>query len=168
MKASSAMRASKVQQRVDLFAAVQKLPYQINNAALDTSCVAKTKLLGELLTRLGLKCEVWKAVVDWRDTGIPNELLSLAPRPTVNHFFLRVYVPERLRWVNVDATWDDRFIGTLPVNTWDGLSNTKLAYPTGAKERLGSVSEFTFRNFDPNDQFTKQLNEWYKSLTERK
>lgn len=81
--------------RKQLFLAIRDLPYKIGTKSEDTSCVAKTKLLGELLTRFGLECQVWKAVVNWDDTGIPTELLQLAPKPTVNHFFLKVFLPEK-------------------------------------------------------------------------
>jgi len=39
--------------RKQLFLAVRDLPYKISNQSTDTSCVAKTKILGELFTRLG-------------------------------------------------------------------------------------------------------------------
>lgn len=154
--------------RKQLFLTVRDLPYKIGNKSDDSSCVAKTKLLGELLSRIGLECQVWKAVVNWDDTGIPTQLLQLAPRPTVNHLFLKVFIPEKKKWIIVDATWDKRFAGKLPVNDWDGLSDTKLAYSSNQLELVGSVEEFEFRNFDPQETFTKKLNEWYMSLAERK
>lgn len=154
--------------RKQLFRAVRDLPYKIGTKSGDASCVAKTKLLGELLTRLGLECQVWKAVVDWGATGIPAALLRQAPRPTVNHFFLKVLIPETQKWVAVDPTWDLRYLGKLPVNQWDGLSDTKLAYPSKQVELVGSVSDFDFRDFDPKETFTKELNNWYEALAERK
>ncbi len=152
--------------RIQLFTAVRDIPYKVGSESKDSSCVAKTKLLGELLTRIGLRCQVWKAVVNWENTGIPTNLLQLAPRPTVNHFFLKVFIPETKKWAIVDATWDIRFIGKLPINNWDGLSNTKLAYSSDQPELVGSVDEFEFRNFDPKEVFTKKLNKWYDSLAE--
>ncbi len=154
--------------RVQLFKTVRDLPYKIDNKSRDTSCVAKTKLLGELLSRVGLECQVWKALVNWADVGIPVKLLQLVPKPAVNHFFLKVFIPETKKWVIVDATWDKRFINKLPVNDWNGLSNTKLAYPSSQLKLVGPVNNFEFRNFDLNDLFTKKLNEWYESLAERK
>ena len=154
--------------RIQLFLAIRDLPYKIGTKSEDTSCVAKTKLLGELLTRIGLECQVWKAVVNWDEMGIPTELLQLTSKPTVNHFFLKVIIPERKRWVIVDATWDNRFANELPVNDWDGLSDTTLAYSSDRLELVGSVDEFEFRNFDPEETFTKKLNDWYESLAERK
>jgi hypothetical protein len=154
--------------RKQLFLAIRDLPYKIGTKSKDTSCVAKTKLLGELLTRIGLECQVWKAVVNWEDTGLPTELLQLTPKPKVNHLFLKVLIPERKKWVIVDAAWDNRFADELPVNDWDGLSDTTLAYSSDRLELVGSVDEFEFRNFDPEEIFTKKLNAWYESLAERK
>jgi len=153
--------------RKQLFLAIRDLPYKIGTKSEDASCVAKTKLLGELLSRIGLECQVWKAVVNWVDTGIPAKLLQLAPKPTVNHLFLKVFIPERKTWAIVDSTWDLRFDGKLPVNDWDGLSDTTLAYPSNQLELVGSVDEFEFRDFDLEEIFTKKLNAWYESLTER-
>ncbi len=153
--------------RKQLFLAIRDLPYKIGTKSEDASCVAKTKLLGELLSRIGLECQVWKAVVNWVDTGIPAELLKLAPKPTVNHLFLKVFIPERKKWAIVDSTWDLRFDGKLPVNDWDGLSDTILAFPSIQFELVGSVDEFEFRDFDSEEIFTKKLNAWYESLTER-
>lgn len=154
--------------RKQLFLTIRDLPYKIGTKSEDTSCVAKTKLLGELLTRIGLSCQVWKAVVNWGNTGIPTTLLQLTPKLTVNHLFLKVFIPERKKWATVDATWDKRFEGKLPVNSWDGLSDTPLAYSSDTLELVGTVDEFEFRNFDPEEVFTKKLNAWYKSLAERK
>ncbi len=154
--------------RKQLFLAVRDMPYGIGTKSTDASCVAKTKLLGELLSRIGLECQVWKAVVSWNNTGMSAALLKLAPKRTVNHLFLKVFIPETKKWTTVDATWDDRFTGRLPVNNWDGLSDTKLAYPSERLELVGPVDEFEFRNFDIEDPFTKQLNAWYQSLRERK
>lgn len=71
-------------------------------------------------------------------------------------------------WAIVDATWDRRFAGKLPVNNWDGLSDTTLAYSSNQLELVGSVDEFEFRNFNPEEIFSKKLNDWYESLAERK
>lgn len=151
--------------RKQLFMAVREIPYQISSNKTDASCVAKTKLLGEMLSRIGLQCQVWKAQVRWDAIGAPPDLVSQAPRPTFNHFFLKVLLPETLRWVVVDATWDSRFQDSLPVNQWDGVSDTNLAYQSTQLELVGAVADFEYRNFDPTDRFTSELNAWYESKT---
>lgn len=156
-----------IQLRKQLFLAVRDLPYKISNRSKDTSCVAKTKLLGELLSRAGLDCQVWKAIVKWNQTNIPDDLIQMTQRETVNHLFLKVLIPETKKWIILDPTWDKRFLGTLPVNDWDGISNTQLAYSSKKLELLSTIEEFDFRDFDPEDTFTKKLNKWYLSLAER-
>ncbi len=155
------------QLRKQLFLAVRDIPYRLGTASEDCSCIAKTKLLGELLTRAGLECQIWGSLLDWSKTGMPASLFKLAPTPTVNHIFLKVFIPETKRWVIVDPTWDKRFTGTFPINDWDGLSDTELAYPSDQLKLLGPVNKFEFRNFDPKDEFTSKLNAWYESLAER-
>lgn len=154
--------------RRQLFLAVRDIPYQIDSEEKDTSCVAKSKLLGELLTRAGLETQIMKGEVLWNKTGIPEDLLKLTQRPFFNHFFIQVLVPETNYWVNVDATWDSSLEDSLPVNTWDGITETQLAYPCTNLQVIGSPFEFKYRNFDPNDTFTRILNAWYQSLRKEK
>lgn len=158
----------KKQLRIKLFNAVRDLPYRIAGQERDSSCVAKTKLLGELFTRLGLFCKVTVCDVMWSDTGIPLKLLAKAPRPTFQHYFLQIFIPETKTWVNVDAAWDSLMNKRFPVNIWDGLSNTRLAYEgTNLRKALDEQGNpltpwsMRFRNFDPTDEFTKELNKWY-------
>ncbi len=156
-----------IQLRKQLFLAVRDMPYKIGEKNEDASCVAKTKLLGELLCRIGLRCQVWSAGVKWSETGIPAELVQIAPRIMFNHIFLKALIPETQKWVIVDPTWDQRFTGKLTVNRWDGLTDTQLAYPSQHMQLVGTVAEYDFRNFDPAEVFTKKLNEWYLSLAKR-
>lgn len=147
--------------RKKLFLAVRDIPYRIGTRQNDASCVAKTKLLGELLSRIGLKCQVWKTVVRREETKISTELLKLAPRPTVDHFFLKILIPEKNDWKIVDATWDSGLKDLFHINKWDGVSDTKLAYISKKLEYVDSTENFNYRNYDPEDMFTKKLNEWY-------
>lgn len=149
--------------RKQLFLAVRNIPYRINSDDKDASCVAKAKLLGELLTRIGLKCRVMKGVVQWKDTGIPKSLLKLTRRPIFYHFFLQVYVPESGLWVNVDPTWDPSLKSNLRVNIWNGLNDTVIAYQIKKLQIVGSPFDFNYRDFNPTDLFTKLLNSWYES-----
>lgn len=150
--------------RQKLFFAVQDIPYRIGSQENDASCVAKTKLLGELLTRTGLKCRVIKCDVRWKDVGLPKYLLKMTQRPVVNHFFLQVYIPETKKWVSVDPTWDPSFKKVFNINNWDGQSDTVIAYPTSNFQIIGNPFSFEFRDFNPKDKFTILLNQWYLSL----
>lgn len=154
--------------RRQLFVAIRDLPYKIGPKDDDASCVAKAKLLGEVLTRIGLQCEIWKTNVLWRDTGLSARLLKLGPRPSFNHFFVKVLVPETGRWVIVDPTWDKGLAGTFVVSEWDGITDTALAYPSRGMTRVGLVADFDYRDFDPDDVFTRELNNWYRELRRKK
>jgi hypothetical protein len=154
--------------RQQLFLAVRDIPYKLDSRQNDSCCVSKTKLLGELLTRIGLQCQVWRSVFRWDETGMPPELVAIAPRPICNHIFLKVYIPEQQVWRIVDPTWDKGLNSFLPINEWDGLSDTQLAYPGASLEFVSSVEELDYRNFDVTDLFTKKLNNWYSSCRKDK
>lgn len=154
--------------RIKIFEAVRDIQYVIGSKERDASCVAKTKLLGEMLTRTGLQCQIMTYEVKWGNIGLPQEILRLAPRPVFSHFYLRVFIPETKQRVVVDPTWDVGMRPVFPVNTWDGISNTKLAYQgdnireaTDMREIPLTPFSMSFRDFDPNDEFTKRLNRWY-------
>lgn len=154
--------------RVQLFNAIRDIPYVIDSEERDASCVAKTKLLGEILTRIGLQCQVMTCDVKWGNIGLPQAILRLAPRPVFSHFYLKVFIPETKQWVVADPTWDLGMRTAFPVNKWNGISDTKLAYSgNNLREATNSngipLTPFSipFRNFDPNDEFTKGLNRWY-------
>ncbi len=152
-----------------MFYAVRDVPYRINTESRDASCRSKTKILGDLLTRINLRVKVAFGKFYWKDIGVPEQLLKLAPEPYVNHFFLRIYIPETKKWVSVDPTWDPELRGAFPIAEWDGLTSTTLAAPVkriqiikrGKKEI--TPYDYPFTNFDPTDAFTKALNRWYAS-----
>lgn len=154
--------------RIALFESIRDIPYRIDIAGKDATCLAKNKLLGELLLRVGLSCRIVKAQSYWKDTPhITPKLLALAP-PKFSHLFLEVLIPETKKWVQVDATWDSELAPTLPVAKWDGLHSTILACRIMNPKRVGSPSNYPYRDFDPKDSFTKQLNDWYASLRNKK
>lgn len=149
--------------RIKLFKAIRDIPYYISNQDKDASCRAKAKLLGDLLTRTSLKCKIIRGTAKWADLGLPKKILNLGKRLEFDHFFVKVYIPERKKWVNVDATWDIGLKKKFIINEWNGLSNTSLACPIKITEELKPF-DLEFRNFNPKDKFTKALNNWYANL----
>lgn len=154
-----------IDQRINCFKAIQSIPYKIDVAGKDATCLAKNKLLGELFSHLGLECRMIRGQSYWRDTPkIPADILGLAPKPTFTHIFLNVLIPETKKWVYVDATWDPALGPPLPISSWDGIHKTILACKVFNIENAGLPNEYPYRQFDPNDTFTKKLNEWYETL----
>lgn len=151
--------------RKKLFESIRDIPYRIDVVGKDATCLAKNKLLGELLSRIGLKCRIIKAQSYWKDTPyIPSNLLSLVPHAKFSHVFLEVFIPETKKWVQIDATWDAKLAPTLPIAEWDGIHSTILACKIMHPKRAGNPSDYPYIDFNPNDPFTKQLNTWYDSL----
>ncbi|MEK7129955.1 MAG: hypothetical protein AAB803_02955 [Patescibacteria group bacterium] len=156
--------------RKQLFYTVRDIPYQINTRERDTCCRSKTKILADLFIRIGLKARIATGRFFWKDIGLPQSILQLAPTPTEYHFFLRVYIPESKKWISVDPTWDVGLKTALPIAEWDGFTNTVFAVPirrfTILKKNSVYVAPYAypFTNFDPNDSFTRALNTWYASL----
>ncbi|OGG11418.1 hypothetical protein A2Z00_03150 [Candidatus Gottesmanbacteria bacterium RBG_13_45_10] len=161
---------NQVSLRKQLFYAVRDIPYQIAAKERDTCCRSKAKILGDMFMRIGLKAYIATGKFFWRDIGVPENILKLAPTPSVDHFFLRVYIPESRTWISVDPTWDPGLCDALPVAEWDGRTSTVLAVPLkkftirkNKKTRINPLN-FPFPDFDPADTFTKALNDWYSSL----
>ena len=149
--------------RIKIFESIRDIPYRIGCQENDTSCRAKSKILGDLLTRTGLKCQAVRGVSQWSELGLPKDILGLIKRPIFNHFFVRVYIPENKKWVNVDATWDPGLKTNFTISQWDGLSDTPLACPVTEIEKFKPF-DLSFRDFDPEDKFTKLLNNWFSNI----
>ena len=154
---------NKIKLRIKIFESIRDIPYRIGCQENDTSCRAKSKILGDLLTRTGLKCVAVRGISQWSELGLPDNILSLIKRPIFNHFFVRAYIPENKRWVNVDATWDTGLKTKFNISQWDGLSDTSLACQVTAIEKF-TPFDLTFRDFDPQDKFTKLLNNWFSNI----
>ncbi len=154
---------NKIKLRIKIFESIRDIPYRIDCQENDTSCRAKSKILGDLLTRIGLKCEAIRGVSQWSELGLPDNILGLIKRPIFNHLFVRVYIPENKKWVNVDATWDIGLKRKFVVSQWDGLSDTPLACPVTTIEKFIPF-DLSFRDFDPEDEFTRLLNDWFAKI----
>lgn len=149
--------------RIKIFETIRDIPYYIGSRDEDASCRAKAKLLGDLLKRIGLKCKVVRGIAKWSDLNLPKTIINLAERTDFDHFFVKAYIPERKKWINVDATWDIGLKRGFTINQWDGLSATPLACPVKATDEIKPI-DLEFRNFNPKDKFTKLLNDWYANL----
>lgn len=154
---------NKIKLRIKIFESIRDIPYRIGRQENDTSCRAKSKILGDLLTRTGLKCQTVRGISQWSELGLPINILDLIKRPIFNHFFVRVYIPENKNWVNVDATWDIGLQRKFRISRWNGLSDTPLACQVTKIEKLKPF-DLSFRDFNPKDDFTKLLNNWFSNI----
>ena len=169
--------------RISVFQKIRDIPYAVipevvhPQKYLDIlklnkgSCSPKHFLLADLLERLGITIfySVWQFL--WKDVPIewPMELQKLANEMPVNtHLALRVDIGDN--FILVDATLDPklRTLG-LPINDWDGNSDTLLPIqPLGdeawysREERELIVPDFEEKSL----VFYRELNSWLEEVRE--
>ena len=171
----------KLEARISLFQKIRNIPYAVIPEIIHPqryieilkinrgSCSPKHFLLADLLERLGLICfySVWQFL--WKDLPIdwPPELEKLAAHLPINtHLALRVEIEGN--FVLVDATLDPELKSLgLPINEWDGKSDTLLPIqPLGEEEwHSRSERELMIPSFDENSLvFYQKLNSWLEEI----
>lgn len=158
-----------VRQRIKCFLAVRDIPFKLDNSNKDSSCIAKTKILADLLNRLGLSCKVATCFFNWEKIKVPEKIIltrkKLNKGMVSDHNFLRVFIPETKKWVTVDPTWDIELKKKFPIAEWDGLSGTILAVPViKTKQKIINPTELNLKNFNTKDRFVKVFNDWLVSV----
>ena len=167
--------------RISVFRKIRDIPYAIIPEVIHPqkyldmlkinrgSCSPKHFLLADLLERLGLTIfySVWQFF--WKDIPIewPLELKKLVEEMPVNtHLALRVKIEDE--FVLVDATLDPklRILG-LPINDWDGKSNTLLPIQPLGEEAWHSREEREVMAPDFEERslvFYQKLNYWMEKV----
>lgn len=151
-------------ERINVFNAIRDIPYRVDAAGRNATCSAKNKMLGQLLSRLGMTCVMQRGICRWDQLPFPEELIKLAPGELFNHVFLKVLVPETNEWIAVDATWDSGLKHVLPVAKWDGLHSTQLACLVKEVTDQGAPEDYPFREFDPFNIFSIAFNSWLEKV----
>jgi len=167
--------------RISVFRKIRDIPYAIMpelihfQKYLDIlklnkgSCSPKHFLLADLLEGLGLTVfySSWQFL--WKDVPIewPMELQKLVNEMPVNtHLALRVKIGDN--FVLVDATMDPklRTLG-LPINDWDGKSDTLLPIQPLGEESWYSWEERKLLVPDFEEKslvFYQKLNSWLEGI----
>jgi hypothetical protein len=167
--------------RISVFRKIRDIPYAIIPEVIHPqkyleilkinqgSCSPKHFLLADLLERLGLTIfySVWQFL--WKDIPIewPLELKKLVEEMPINtHLALRVEIEDD--FVLVDATLDPKLkILGLPINDWDGKSNTLLPIQPLEEEAWHSREErgLMVPNFEERSLvFYRELNSWMEKV----
>jgi hypothetical protein len=167
--------------RISVFQKIRDIPYAIIPGVIHPqkyleilkinqgSCSPKHFLLADLLGRLGLTIfySVWQFL--WKDIPIewPLELKNLVEEMPINtHLALRVKIEGD--FVLVDATLDPKLkILGLPINDWDGKSNTLLPIQPLGEEAWHSREEreLMIPNFEERSLvFYQKLNSWMEKV----
>lgn len=112
---------------IALFNEIRDIPYSIplSTTEINNSCSGKAIVLKERLAKLGIESRYRVVSFKWSDLNLPKEVLEVPHQNDSTHVYLEVLLNGN--WINVDPTWDKELNSVLPVNQWDGKSDTNIA-----------------------------------------
>ena len=155
-----------------VFIEIRDIPYGIPLAygTEDRCCAGKHKKFLEILKKDGYDVRWRVCTFKWSTMSLPENLLTVPHDDNSTHVYLEVMVGGE--WKKVDATWDKPLENILPVNEWDGLSDTKIAVPvisTYSPEESFSImegesKEIVEADLEVNGSFYKALNAWLEEV----
>lgn len=157
---------------VDMFNKVRDIPYRIplTSTEEDRCCSGKMKQLKQMLEQAGYQARYRICEFRWSDIPLPNEVSEVPHEDLVTHVYLEVKINGS--WVIVDPTWDSGVKSVLPVNEWDGKSDTQVAVPVlktyGLKKSLEVIKsenkEVIEADLAKNGEFYKAFNSWLEKV----
>lgn len=114
---------------ISIFNKIRDIPYKIptTTGEVDCCCSGKHIMLKKEFEELGYECKYRVCSFRWSDLNLSNDLNRVAHENNSTHVYLEVKIGNE--WKNVDATWDRGLSCILPVNEWNGESDTKIAVP---------------------------------------
>ncbi len=157
---------------LDTFNQIRDIPYRIplTLEEEDECCVGKHKQLFELLKKEGYNLRYRVCTFSWSDLNIPEDIKSLPHDSESTHTYLEIEIDKK--WIIMDVTWDITLSKILPVNNWDGTSDTKISVPVkkilSPEDSIKVVKEEEDKDSLINDlrrnkEFYQALNKWLES-----
>lgn len=158
---------------ISIFKAIRDIPYRIPLSAeeSDECCSGKAKRLLEALKAAGVEARYRVVTFRWSDLKLPSSVVAVHHEDESTHVYLEVKIGDG--WKNVDPTWDTGVRSILPVNDWDGVSDTTIAVPvreTYSAEKSADImahsadSNEIMRDREKNGAFYKAFNDWLESV----
>ena len=157
---------------VDMFNKVRDIPYRIplTSTEEDCCCSGKAKQLKQMLEQAGYQTQYRVCEFRWSDIPLPDEVSRISHEDLMTHVYLEVEINGS--WIIVDPTWDSGIKSILPVNEWDGKSNTQVAVPvlkTYDPEKSLEVVESENKevikaDLAKNGEFYKAFNSWLEKV----
>lgn len=157
---------------VQEFYRVRDLAYRIPLAFEedDVCCLGKHKMLKKIYEKIGCECRYRICMFKWSDLYLPSEV---SHQPHVNdcaHLYLEVKINGK--WIVADATWDPATSKVMPINDWDGKSDTKILVPyyeilslEKSAEVMADVSREAFdKDIVESGTFYEAFNNWLASF----
>lgn len=177
--------------RISVFVHIRDIPYAIVPELFDVEkgpgrmlnlnkgfCVPKHFLMGMIYEELKMpvKYDVYSFKWSSLEVGYPEHIRRFAEKmPVTYHLALKIFTDNK--WIVVDATWDPGLQKTgFPVNdTWDGISDTKLAVTGACEFSCDDIYECAERYGEKIDsdtmadklafaRFSSGFNEWISSI----
>jgi hypothetical protein len=157
----------------DEFRKIRDIPYCIPLALSepDDCCSGKATRLKELLEACDMGVRYRVCRFRWPDLGLPSSLLAVPHEDECTHTYLEVMIQDT--WRIVDPTWDAPLAAVLPVNDWDGFSDTVVAVPAYATCSLEESAALMVQYEDAdvitadlakNGAFYAALNDWLATV----
>jgi hypothetical protein len=157
----------------NLFNTVRDIPYRIPLKLDDpnNSCHGKSILLHNLLKSYNYNSRIMLCTFKWSDLRIDDSCKKLIVKDVEHHYFVELNLDSR--WIKLDTTIDSGLGKKLPINDWDGKSDTKIAVvpikflseeeSSKILKSSESIDYFTGK-IKSNGQLYKRLNEVYQSI----
>jgi hypothetical protein len=112
---------------IQIFSQIRDVPYRIplsrNDA--DDCCNGKTIKLKKMFEEAGYEARYAVCEFCWSDLDLPKEILDIPHQDLSTHVYLEANIDGN--WVILDPSWDKGLSGILPVNNWNGRSDTTIA-----------------------------------------
>ncbi len=156
----------------NFFKEIRDIPYSIplSYGAEDRCCTGKHKKLLEALKENGYEVRWRVCTFKWSDLPIPQDVSVVPHDDNSTHVYLEVMIEGA--WKKVDVTWDKGISSALPVNEWDGVSDTPIAVPVisvhSPEESLVIVEaeskEVVEADLRVNGKFYDAFNRWLQGV----
>lgn len=158
--------------RVQLFNSIRDIPYRIplNSSEEDRCCNGKVKQLKKLLEAEGYQARYRVCEFKWSDMLLPLFVTAIPHEDFSTHVYLEVFINGK--WVVVDPTWDIQIKSILPVNEWDGITDTQIAvtplkiYSLKKSKKIMERGELEQpdKYWVEDLEFCKSFNQWLESV----
>lgn len=161
----------KAENRIEIFNSIRDVPFRITGKN-SMYCSKKCKLLKRRLADIGIESKIMVGNFKWTDLDLPKNIVQFINKDREGHAFLRVYIPETRKWVDIDPTWDNSLSNVFQISNWDGNNDTVLM------TKLDKVREYKKASFfrrlcikikrkfvnESNHDFYVQLDNWLDSV----
>ncbi|MBI2048902.1 MAG: hypothetical protein HY434_01875 [Candidatus Liptonbacteria bacterium] len=157
------------------FIEARDIPYSIplSYGAEDRCCSGKHKKLLEVFKNNGYEARWRVCTFKWGDMRLPANVAAVPHDDNSTHAYLEVKIGGE--WKKVDATWDKPLACVLPVNDWNGSSDTAIAVPvisTYSPEESASMMDNENRktieaDLGVNGKFYEAFNQWLVEVRQK-